>query len=199
MRYVILWSTALAVLLNILQWSGNRAQREAAIQVNRLVATPPATPRARAANPLATPPPPAAPLLTPVQDAQARLARAGLKPQFAAQYLAVQTATGTPWQLLAAVHQAETGQSGDTTRTSYAGAVGPMQFLPSTFRVYATDGNGDGSAVISNLDDALMSAGRYLATGGAAHARYSQALYRYNHSTSYVSRVLGTATRLGLR
>jgi membrane-bound lytic murein transglycosylase B len=128
----------------------------------------------------------------------ARLSAAGLKPDYAALYLAVQQQTGTPWQLLAAVHRVESGQSGSTTRTSYAGATGPMQFLPATFNHYAADGNGDSIKDIHNLDDAMLTAGRYLAADGAARGQYATALYGYNHSWSYVSRVTAIADQLGL-
>lgn len=135
----------------------------------------------------------------PTTDAiAAALSHAGLKPDYAALYLKAQQQTDTPWQLVAAVHEVETGQSGSTSRTSSAGAVGPMQFLPATFAHYGTDGDGDGRADITNVSDAVLSAARYLAASGAARGYWSSALYNYNHSSSYVSRVLTIAYRLGL-
>jgi hypothetical protein len=133
-----------------------------------------------------------------VASVAAALGRAGLKSDFAALYLSVQHQTGTPWQLLAAVHHQETGQSGNTNRSSYAGATGPMQFMPATFNRYALDGDGNGTTDITDVDDAMFTAGRYLAAGGADRGQYSQALYNYNHSWSYVSLVMSTAHRLGL-
>jgi membrane-bound lytic murein transglycosylase B len=127
-----------------------------------------------------------------------KLAAAGLNPSWAGLYLSVSQQTGVPWQILAAVHRVETGQSGTTTRTSYAGATGPMQFMPATFNHYAVDGNNDGVRDIHNIDDAMLTAGRYLAAGGAAKGQYSAALYNYNHSNAYVSHVLGIARQLGL-
>lgn len=69
-------------------------------------------------------------------------------------------------------------------------AVGPMQFIPSTWEVWASDGNGDGIEDPQNLDDAAYAAARYLcATGGdltnpdgwiAAVAAYNDAV-DYNH------------------
>ncbi|GAC1602763.1 MAG: hypothetical protein NVS3B29_06400 [Candidatus Saccharimonadales bacterium] len=158
-----------------------------------------ATPKTAASTvtPIASPAP-AGPAADPVAAAQARLTTAHLKPDYAALYLAVQARTGTPWQLLAAVHQVETGGSGDTTRTSYAGAVGPMQFMPTTFAHYALDGDGNGTKSITSVDDAVMSAGNYLRAGGASEGRYSAALYNYNHSSAYVNNVLTIARRLGL-
>ena len=134
----------------------------------------------------------------PVASAAARLSAAGLKPDYAALYLSVQARTGTPWQLLAAVHKVETGQSGSTSRSSGAGATGPMQFMPATWSHYAADGNDDGVTDIHNLDDAMLTAGRYLAAGGASHGQYATALYHYNHSWGYVSHVTGIANKLGL-
>lgn len=133
-----------------------------------------------------------------IAAAAAKLSAAGLKADYADLYLAVQAKTGTPWQLLAAVHRAETHQSGNTGRSSYAGAVGPMQFLPSTFRSYASDGDANGTQDITDLEDSMLAAGRYLAANGANRGQYSNALYRYNHSWSYVSAVTSTARRLGL-
>jgi hypothetical protein len=72
-------------------------------------------------------------------------------------------------------------------------AVGPMQFIPSTWRAYAADGNGDGRADPSNIYDATVAAGRYLCAGGLDTADPQQrasAVFRYNHSDSYVATVL---------
>lgn len=144
------------------------------------------------------PPPTPDPNANRVAAVNSRLINAGLHPWFAANYLAVEAKTGTPWQLLAAVHYVETGQSGDTSRSSYAGATGPMQFMPATFARYAADGDGDGAARITDVDDALLSAGRYLATAGASKGYYTSALLSYNHSTTYASNTLAIARRLGL-
>ncbi|HUD10913.1 MAG TPA: lytic murein transglycosylase, partial [Candidatus Saccharimonadia bacterium] len=93
-----------------------------------------------------------------------------------------------------AVHSVESGQSGDTTRTSSAGATGPMQFIPATFYAYAAPGQTD----IDNTADAVLAAGRYLAAGGAARGDYQNALYHYNHSWDYVDHVMAIADSLGL-
>ncbi|MQA10065.1 MAG: hypothetical protein GEU98_16220 [Pseudonocardiaceae bacterium] len=72
-------------------------------------------------------------------------------------------------------------------------AVGPMQFIPSTWRGYAADGNGDGSSDPNNIYDATLGAGRYLCAGGldtSDPAQRAAAVFRYNHSNSYVSTVL---------
>jgi membrane-bound lytic murein transglycosylase B len=73
-----------------------------------------------------------------------------------------------------------------------------MQFMPATFAHYAMDGDGNGTRDITDVDDAVMSAGRYLAANGAKSGNYTNALYQYNHSSSYVSTVRGIAARLGL-
>ncbi|WAL68350.1 lytic murein transglycosylase [Amycolatopsis cynarae] len=72
-------------------------------------------------------------------------------------------------------------------------AVGPMQFIPSTWRVYGLDGNGDGRADPGNLYDASLAAGAYLCAGGVDTAdprQRASAVFRYNHSDSYVATVL---------
>ncbi len=202
MKKTLLFSTLLAVALNVWQFFASYHQREAAFNApwTADAASSPA-PAAKAVAAPATPAPstaPAPPAADPAIATAARLSAAGLKPDFAALYLAVQTRTGTPWQLLAAVHQTETGQSGDTSRASYAGAIGPMQFMPATFRAWVVDGDGNGTTQITDLDDAMYTAGRYLAAGGADKGNYSAALYHYNHSGAYVSHVLSIAHRLGL-
>ncbi len=104
---------------------------------------------------------------------------------------------GVPRQIIAAVHYVETGQRGDTTIASYAGAQGPMQFMPSTFSAYAQDGDGDGVALINDVHDAIYTGAKYLAANGAASGNVSGALYRYNHSYSYVEQVLAIARSFG--
>jgi membrane-bound lytic murein transglycosylase B len=73
-----------------------------------------------------------------------------------------------------------------------------MQFMPATFNSYALDGDGNGTRDITDVDDAIFTAGRYLAAGGANSGNYNDALYHYNHSATYVSQVRGIAARLGL-
>ena len=104
---------------------------------------------------------------------------------------------GVPRQIIAAVHLVETGQRGDTTIASYAGAQGPMQFMPSTFAAYAQDGDGDGVALINDVHDAIYTGARYLAANGGASGNIRGALYRYNHSYSYVEHVLSIARSFG--
>ncbi|MGH3494663.1 MAG: lytic transglycosylase domain-containing protein, partial [Sciscionella sp.] len=75
-------------------------------------------------------------------------------------------------------------------------AVGPMQFLPSTWAAVGVDGNGDGVADPNNIFDAALTAARYLCSGYpdmqiAAQAR--GAILSYNHSQAYVNLVLTIA------
>ena len=102
---------------------------------------------------------------------------------------------GLDWRILAAVHSVETGQRGNTSVTSYAGAQGPMQFIPSTFRAYAQDGDGDGRALINDVDDAIFTAANYISRNKKVSG-LDGALYRYNHSWSYVSKVKSIANSL---
>lgn len=77
--------------------------------------------------------------------------------------------------------------------TVYDRAVGPMQFLPGTWRIVGVDGNDDGLARPGNMFDAALSAGRYLCAAGADLTDPSDrraAVFRYNHSHSYVDLVL---------
>ena len=76
----------------------------------------------------------------------------------------------------------------------YDRAVGPMQFLPGTWRSFAADGNGDGRSDPSNIYDAALAAGRYLCASGGdlrTPSGLATAVLSYNYSTSYLSAVLG--------
>lgn len=116
---------------------------------------------------------------------------------FDALYQAAGARFGVPWQVLAAVHSVESGQSGDTSRSSYAGATGPMQFLPSTFRAYAVDGNSDGVASIYSVADAIFSAANYISANMRTSGSVAGALWHYNHSSAYVNKVLAIAKSFG--
>ncbi len=95
------------------------------------------------------------------------------------------------WYILAAVGKVESGH-GANMGPSTAGAMGPMQFLPSTWETSGVDGNGDGVANIMDPRDAIPAAAGYLKVGGAPRDWYA-ALFSYNHADWYVVKVLGVA------
>jgi hypothetical protein len=113
-------------------------------------------------------PPPAAELLAAYHGAEARL--------------------GVPWSYLAAINVVET-RTGRIRGTSRAGARGPMQFLPSTFRRYGAGGD------IESPQDAILAAARLLRANGAPHDM-ARALYAYNHSALYVLAVTAYAEQM---
>ncbi len=80
---------------------------------------------------------------------------------------------------------------------SWDRAVGPMQFIPGTWRRWGTDGNGDGVADPNQIDDAAVSAARYLCASGsmASGTGWRTAIYSYNHSDAYVNSVAAAANR----
>jgi cell wall-associated NlpC family hydrolase len=102
---------------------------------------------------------------------------------------------GIPWEVLAAINKVETN-FGQNLGPSSAGAVGWMQFMPSTWARWGTDANGDGIADPDNPTDAIFSAARYLA-GCGGQFDISAAVYCYNHAHWYVSEVMGLAAEYG--
>jgi len=96
-----------------------------------------------------------------------------------------------PWQVLAAINKVESN-FGRNMGPSSAGAIGWMQFMPSTWLEWGIDANGDGIADPWNPDDAVFSAARYLAAAGGA-TDLSRAVFSYNHADWYVSEVLDLA------
>jgi peptidoglycan hydrolase CwlO-like protein len=98
---------------------------------------------------------------------------------------------GPDWYILAAVGKVESNH-GQTMGPSSAGAMGPMQFMPSTWETSGVDGDGDGVANVMDPEDAITAAASYLEDGGAPHDWY-RALYSYNHADWYVKKVLAVA------
>ena len=98
---------------------------------------------------------------------------------------------GRDWYVLAAVGQVESNH-GQNMGPSSAGAMGPMQFMPSTWATSGVDGNGDGRANIMDPEDAIPAAAGYLKEGGAPRDWYA-ALYSYNHADWYVKKVFSVA------
>jgi hypothetical protein len=99
--------------------------------------------------------------------------------------------SGLDWTILAAIGAIESGH-GRNNGPSSAGALGPMQFMPATWRDYAVDGNGDGRLDVNDPEDAIATAAGYLRASGAP-ANYRQALFAYNHADWYVEQVLTQA------
>lgn len=106
------------------------------------------------------------------------------------------SAYGIDWKILEAVWQVESGKRWHTTIRSYAGAQGPCQFMPGTWRAYAQDGNGDGIKDSTYAPDCLFGAAKLLAANGAASGNVTNALLRYNYSMSYVNKVIGIANSI---
>ena len=101
---------------------------------------------------------------------------------------------GLSWTVLAAIGQVESGH-GRNNGPSSAGALGPMQFLPSTWAAYGVDGDGDGRADINSPYDAIPAAAGYLCRFGANRGPDGlyDAIFAYNHADWYVKKVLATA------
>ncbi|HEX8752196.1 MAG TPA: lytic murein transglycosylase [Solirubrobacterales bacterium] len=110
-------------------------------------------------------------------------------------YQACGTEYGVPWEVLAAINKIETG-FGTNLNVSSAGAVGWMQFLPSSWETYGLDANGDGRKDPYNPVDAICAAAHYLKVAGAQHNLY-KAIFSYNHADWYVQEVLLYARSYG--
>jgi murein DD-endopeptidase MepM/ murein hydrolase activator NlpD len=100
-------------------------------------------------------------------------------------------AYGIPWQVLAAINKVESN-FGRNMGPSSAGAIGWMQFMPSTWLRWGVDADGDGVADPWRAADAIYAAARYLAASGG-QTDISRAVYSYNHAQWYVDEVLATA------
>jgi membrane-bound lytic murein transglycosylase B len=81
-------------------------------------------------------------------------------------------------------------------------AIGPMQFLASTWDRWGADGDGDGTADPLDIDDAAYAAGRYLCADHhdlATAAGWNAAVLSYNHSAAYVLAVNAAALAYAAR
>ena len=110
-------------------------------------------------------------------------------------YQAAGTEYGVPWQVLAAINEIETDY-GRNLSVSSAGALGWMQFMPSSWATYGVDANGDGKKDPFNPVDAIFAAGRYLRAAGA-DKDINHAIFAYNHADWYVQSVLLRAKLIG--
>ncbi len=95
---------------------------------------------------------------------------------------------GIRWEVLAAINEIETDY-GRNLNVSSAGALGWMQFMPSTWEMYGTDANEDGRKDPYNPVDAIFAAARYLKAADYEHD-VRRAIFAYNHADWYVDSVL---------
>jgi hypothetical protein len=110
-------------------------------------------------------------------------------------YQACGTEYGIPWEVLASINKIESG-FGTNLNVSSAGAVGWMQFLPSSWEAFGLDANGDGRKDPYNPVDAICAAAHYLKLAGGNDDLY-QAIFAYNHADWYVQEVLLYARAYG--
>jgi murein DD-endopeptidase MepM/ murein hydrolase activator NlpD len=100
-----------------------------------------------------------------------------------------------PWQVLAAINKIESN-FGQNMGPSSAGAIGWMQFMPSTWLRWGTDADGNGVADPWTAVDAIYSAARYLAAAGG-QTDVERGVFAYNHADWYVKEVLDLARVYG--
>ena len=129
-------------------------------------------------------------LSSPTDERRFRVSAAAPPDVLLGHYRAAQRRFGVRWTMLAAVNMVETN-FGRLRNVSSAGAIGPMQFLPATWRAYGLGGD------IRDPRDAILGAANYLHASGAP-ARPAQALYAYNPSRLYVAAVQRWARRMAL-
>jgi hypothetical protein len=103
-------------------------------------------------------------------------------------YQAAGTEYGIRWEVLAAINEIETDY-GRNLNVSSAGALGWMQFIPSSWRSYGVDANRDGEKDPYNPVDAIFAAARYLNAAGA-EKDLRRAVFAYNHADWYVDSVM---------
>ena len=124
----------------------------------------------------------------PVPRASPKVGRAPPAGRLLAWYREAQRRFRIRWQLLAAVNFVESAFA-KVRNTSTAGAQGPMQFEPATWRAYGLGGN------IHDPHDAILGAANYLAANHGA-TRERDALHHYNPSQLYVDAVARYANRI---
>jgi murein DD-endopeptidase MepM/ murein hydrolase activator NlpD len=103
-------------------------------------------------------------------------------------YQAAGVQYGIRWEILAAINEIETDY-GRNLNVSSAGALGWMQFMPATWKLYGTDANHDGKRDPYNPVDAIFATARYLKAAGG-EADINRAIFAYNHADWYVDSVL---------
>ena len=102
---------------------------------------------------------------------------------------------GIPWQVLASINKIESN-FGQNMGPSSAGAVGWMQFMPSTWLRWGVDADANGIADPWNATDAIFAAARYLAAAGG-QTDIARGVFAYNHADWYVREVLDLAQVYG--
>jgi hypothetical protein len=117
-----------------------------------------------------------------------RVAQAAPAAQLRRYYAAAQRRFGIDWSILASVNFVESA-FGRIRSASQAGARGPMQFLPSTWRAFGMGGS------IEEPRDAILAAANLLRHDGAPR-HLERALFAYNHSTAYVRAIRRFAARM---
>jgi hypothetical protein len=130
------------------------------------------------------------------------VARAIIPPSYLVWYMdAAATCPGLPWSVLAGIGTVESGNGqsglpGVHSGANFAGAEGPMQFLPATFAEYAA--GPDKPLSPYDAADAIYTAAAMLCAAGARGGSASgieNAVFAYNHAHWYVSEVMSQAAR----
>jgi membrane-bound lytic murein transglycosylase B len=129
------------------------------------------------------------PLTPPIGVHAIKVARPRPAPELLSYYREAQRKFTIPWNVLAAVNFVET-KFGKLRSASAAGAQGPMQFMPATWRRYGLGGS------VQDAHDAILGAANYLRASGASQD-LRNALHHYNPSGAYVDAVLRYARRIG--
>ncbi|WP_034088308.1 C40 family peptidase [Streptacidiphilus albus] len=126
-------------------------------------------------------------------------ATADIPPAMLSRYRqAATTCPGLPWTILAGIGKVESDHGRARNQVSSAGAVGPMQFLPSTFTEYDQPVPPGGANPPTPWDatDAVQAAARLLCAHGGRNGKdLRNAVYQYNHDEQYVDTVMAYATR----
>jgi len=125
---------------------------------------------------------------SPATHGSARIGPAPRAARLLAWYREAQRRFHVRWQLLAAVNFVESA-FGRVRNASGAGAQGPMQFVPATWRAYGLGGD------VHDPHDAILGAANYLAANGGAHDE-RRALLHYNPSRLYVDAIVRYARRI---
>ena len=127
-------------------------------------------------------------LTPPIRNARIRVGPARPAAALLGYYREAQRRFRVQWNVLAAINFVES-KFGKLRSASAAGAQGPMQFMPATWRLYGLGGN------VYEARDAILGAANYLRASGAPRD-LRRALYAYNHSSAYVDAVLRYARRI---